>query len=144
HSSLRRRTHHGGWGTKLTYERAIKSRHAVETPAKSDVNHRSASSRRTSNRVATPEQSLTRNVSGEANFARLEQPVQLAYREAECGGGAGGRQAGIGEMQIDVALDRRESRRKLRIPRLRGALVGDAARQRHEAAEIAQDGFAKF
>src|SRR5246127_2217765 len=108
HSSLRRSTHHGGRGTKLAYERAIKGRHTVETPAKSDVGHRSAGSRRTSDRVAAPEQSLARNISGETNFVRLEQPVQLAHREAECGGGAGGGQAGIGEMQIDVALDRRE------------------------------------
>ena len=55
-----------------------------------------------------------------------------------------GVRSGIGEMQIDVALDRRELRRPQRIPPLLGALVGGPARQRHEAAEIAQHGFAEF
>ena len=47
-------------------------------------------------------------------------------------------------MQIDVALDRGELHRPQRIPPLLGALGGGAARQRHEAAEIAQYGFTEL
>ena len=103
-----------------------------------------ASSRRPGDRLAAPEQSLARNVSGETNLVRLEQPVQLARRHAEGDGGAGGRQGGIGEMQIDIALDCREPRRVRRIPPAIGALVGGVTGQCHEAAEIAQHGFTKF
>jgi Putative transposase len=47
-------------------------------------------------------------------------------------------QAGIGEMQINVALDRRELGRPQQIPPPLCALIRGPARQRHEAAEIAQ------
>src|SRR5580700_11038807 len=46
-------------------------------------------------------------------------------------------------MQIDVALDDRELRRPQRISTLLGAFVGGATRQRHEAAQVAQHGFAE-
>ena len=48
------------------------------------------------------------------------------------------------EMQIDVALDRREARRVQRIPSLIDALVGSATAQCHEAAKVAKHRFAEY
>jgi hypothetical protein len=84
-ASVRRRAQVGEGRAELARECTIECRHAVEPPPESDVDNRAAGARRPGDCVAAPDQPLAQHVSRETAPGRLEQPMQLARRDADRG-----------------------------------------------------------
>src|SRR5262249_44514661 len=79
------------------------------------------------------------DISGKTDAGRLEQQVQVPYRYSQGGSRAGGRQAGFGEMLVDIALCRFELRRSQRGPPAPPPLVRGSAGQRRQSTQVRQN-----